>query len=107
MDRMLGEEKLHAAPRSFPAAGLHPIFLGGFSRRLADGNGPATFTALAREFSRRATSTSRFVFEIDVCAYEVNGPKAAAAEESGGVATATKIAPEPTLTVDADLAEQY
>jgi Protein of unknown function (DUF4058) len=46
-------------------------------------------------------------FEIDVCAYEANGAKVSAAEESGGVATATKIAPEPTLAVNVDLAEQY
>jgi hypothetical protein len=49
-------------------------------------------------------------FEIDVCAYEDDEPKKpwfSSAEESGGVAMATRVTPEPTLTVDADLAEQY
>jgi hypothetical protein len=49
-------------------------------------------------------------FEIDVCAYENGEPRktlSSSAEESGGVATATQVAPEPTLTLDADLAEQY
>ncbi len=49
-------------------------------------------------------------FEINVCAYEDDEPKkswAAPEESSGGVATATWTAPEPTLTVDADLTEQY
>src|SRR5579884_1595610 len=49
-------------------------------------------------------------FEIDVCAYEEDEPKTAwavSSAESGGVATATWTAPEPTLTIDADLTEQY
>src|SRR5947209_3346743 len=49
-------------------------------------------------------------FEIDVCAYEDDEPKKSwrsAYEESGGVATAILAPPEPTLTVEADLAEQY
>jgi hypothetical protein len=48
-------------------------------------------------------------YEIDVCAYE--GEEAASrvssANGSGGVATATWAPPEPTLTVDTDLTEQY
>jgi hypothetical protein len=49
-------------------------------------------------------------FEIDVCAYEGDEPKApwsASHESSGGVATATSAPPEPTLTLDVDLDEQY
>lgn len=49
-------------------------------------------------------------FEIDVCAYEGDLPKetwVSSKDESGGVATATWAPPEPTLTVDVDLAEQY
>jgi hypothetical protein len=49
-------------------------------------------------------------YEIDVCAYEDDEPKkswASSQEESGGMATATWAPPEPTLTVDLDLAEQY
>jgi hypothetical protein len=49
-------------------------------------------------------------FEIDVCAYEEDQPEEAesgAAVASSGVATATYAPPQPTLTVDTDLAEQY
>jgi hypothetical protein len=49
-------------------------------------------------------------FEIDVCAYEDKEPKkpwVGSQGVSGGVATATWAPPEPTLTVDVDLAEQY
>lgn len=49
-------------------------------------------------------------FEIDVCAYEnaeANAPASTAPDDSGGVATATWAPPEPTLAVDAELAEQY
>jgi hypothetical protein len=49
-------------------------------------------------------------FEIDVCAYEEDGPAEAgpgAAMASGGVATATYAPPQPTLTVETDLADQY
>jgi len=49
-------------------------------------------------------------FEIDVCAYEEEEPAGGgvnAAVASGGVATATYAPPQPTLTVDTDLAEQY
>jgi hypothetical protein len=49
-------------------------------------------------------------FEIDVSAYEDDEPKKpwlASPENSGGVATATVPAPQATLTIDADLAEQY
>jgi len=49
-------------------------------------------------------------FEIDVCAYEDDQPKWDGAREenaAGGTAVATWAPPEPTLTVDANLAEQY
>jgi hypothetical protein len=49
-------------------------------------------------------------FEIDVCAYENEEPEQrgfSSTAENGGVATATWAPPQPTLTVDADLAEQY
>ena len=49
-------------------------------------------------------------YEIDVCAYEDDEPKKpgfSSRENSGGVATATCARPQPTLTVDADLTEQY
>ncbi|MSR58517.1 MAG: DUF4058 family protein [Planctomycetaceae bacterium] len=49
-------------------------------------------------------------FEIDVCAYENELPRAAwpsPANGSGVMATATWAPPEPTLIVDADLADQY
>lgn len=49
-------------------------------------------------------------FEIDVCAYEEERPEVGrfhTAVDSGGVATATYAPPQPTLTVDTDLAEQY
>lgn len=45
-------------------------------------------------------------FEIDVCAYEPDEP-GVAARNLGGVATATWTPPKPTLSVDADLTEQY
>jgi hypothetical protein len=49
-------------------------------------------------------------YEIDVCAFEDEEPKPAAFSSqsvNGGVATATMAPPEPTLTVELDLAEQY
>jgi len=49
-------------------------------------------------------------FEIDVCAYEDSNPRPnswAGTAESAGAAAATWAPPLPTLTVDADLAEQY
>lgn len=49
-------------------------------------------------------------FEIDVCAFEEHEPREpnwTATDAPGSVATATWAAPQPTLTVDADLAEQY
>jgi hypothetical protein len=49
-------------------------------------------------------------FEIDVCAYEGAAPDApgrSAADDGGGVATATWAPPEPTLAVDTELTEQY
>jgi hypothetical protein len=48
-------------------------------------------------------------FEIDVCAYERDEPSECArtSEGSGGVATATWAPPQPTLRLDADLADQY
>jgi hypothetical protein len=49
-------------------------------------------------------------YEIDVSAYEHDLPQQGAVlatEASGGVATATWAPPEPTLQVDADLADQY
>ena len=49
-------------------------------------------------------------FEIDVCAYEDDEPKRAivpSADDSSGVATATWAPPQPTLSVDTELVEQY
>jgi hypothetical protein len=49
-------------------------------------------------------------FEIDVCAYENDKPEPVgwtSAGGSGGVATATWAPPQPTLTLEADLSEQY
>jgi hypothetical protein len=49
-------------------------------------------------------------FEIDVCAYEGDAeatPRVTGDNGAGGVATATWAPPEPTMTVDADLTEQY
>ena len=49
-------------------------------------------------------------FEIDVCAFESDEPRqasAVAANDRGGLATATWPAPRPTLAVDADPSEQY
>jgi hypothetical protein len=49
-------------------------------------------------------------FEIDVCAYEKaedDLPSHAFAGDNGGVATATWAPPQPTLTIDAELTEQY
>jgi hypothetical protein len=49
-------------------------------------------------------------FEIDVCTYEDDEPKApkvSTQESSGSVATATWAPPQPTFTADAELADQY
>lgn len=46
------------------------------------------------------------VYEVDVGAFEENDASMIAAE-GGGTATLAYAAPKPTLTVDADLAEQY
>lgn len=49
-------------------------------------------------------------FEIDVCAFEGDvstPPKSTLNEGLGGVATANWAPPQPTLTIDADLLEQY
>jgi len=49
-------------------------------------------------------------FEIDVCAYEDDEPRKpwrSSPEESAGVATATRVTPEPTFIADAELAGQY
>src|SRR5262245_22998956 len=49
-------------------------------------------------------------FEIDVCAYEDDEPKRLAHSsraDAGGVATATRTAPQPTFSADVDLADQY
>lgn len=49
-------------------------------------------------------------FEIDVCAYEDDERKRAivpSADDSSGVATATWAPPQPTLSVDTELVEQY
>ena len=48
-------------------------------------------------------------FELDIGGFEGDdeaGPRKLPAGD-GGVATASRVAPEPTLTVDADLGEQY
>ena len=65
---------------------------------------------LPPEFSAEPRVHLGSYFEIDVCAYEDDEPKkpwVGSKDESGGVATATWAPPEPTLTVDVDLAEQY
>ncbi len=48
-------------------------------------------------------------YEIDVCTFDEEQPKRAGfnLEENGGVATATMAPPQPTLTLDVDLTEQY
>jgi hypothetical protein len=50
-------------------------------------------------------------FEIDVCAFDEGadiGPEVSSAREgNGGVATATWAPPEPTLTIDAEIPDQY
>lgn len=49
-------------------------------------------------------------FEIDVCAYEEDDASRAfvtVVDKSGGVATAAWAPPEPTLTFEADLTDQY
>src|SRR4051794_18883513 len=48
-------------------------------------------------------------FELDVGTFEPHDPddKPETAAGAGGVVTAPRVAPEPTLTVDADLGEQY
>lgn len=49
-------------------------------------------------------------YEIDVCAYEDDEskkPLRAASDAPGGLATMAWAPPQPTLTLDADLAEQY
>ena len=49
-------------------------------------------------------------FEIDVCTYEDDEPKApkvSTQESSGSVATATWAPPQPTFTANAELADQY
>lgn len=65
---------------------------------------------LPDDFSAEPRAHLGSYFEIDVCAYEGDEdlpPRMTAGNGSGGVATATWAAPEPTLVVDADLAEQY
>lgn len=49
-------------------------------------------------------------FEIDVCAWEQEGPKGdrfLSSEEPGGVATLAWAPPQPTLTIETDLTDQY
>jgi hypothetical protein len=46
-------------------------------------------------------------FEIDVTAFAETGPRAAAAEDGGGVATVAWAATQPLLEVEADWPDQY
>src|SRR5439155_10539473 len=65
---------------------------------------------LPKEFTAEPRVHLGSYYEIDVCAYEDDEPKTrefSSRENSGGVATATLAPPQPTFTVDADLAEQY
>lgn len=65
---------------------------------------------LPEEFTAEPRVHLGSYFEIDVCAYEDEEPKESwqgSPDNGGGVATATLTRPEPTLIVEADLAEQY
>ena len=69
---------------------------------------------LSRELPPEYTAEPRVhlgsYFEIDVCAYEPeeqDSVTGSTSNESGGVATATWAPPQPTLTTEADLSEQY
>jgi hypothetical protein len=65
---------------------------------------------LPAEFTAEPRAHLGSYFEIDVCAYEEEEQVPAAGttpQENGGVATATWAPPEPTLTMEAELSEQY
>ena len=65
---------------------------------------------LPNEFTAEPRVHLGSYYEIDVCAYEDDEPKMrwfSHDRDAGGIATATSAPPDPTLTVDADLAEQY
>ena len=67
---------------------------------------------LPEEFTAEPRAHLGSYYEIDVSAYEEDEPKKswlASASEPGGVATATVTSapPEPTLVIDADLADHY
>jgi hypothetical protein len=65
---------------------------------------------LPSEFTAEPRVQLGSYYEIDVCAYEEDGPQklwSSSSDNIGGTATATSAPPEPTLTIDADLAEQY
>jgi hypothetical protein len=82
--------------------GFHALWPATIVQRLAP--------LLPNEFTAEPRVHLGAYFEIDVGAYELDAPEpgaVAASEASGGVATATSAPPEPTLVVDADLADQY
>ena len=82
--------------------GLHGMWPATIVQRLSK-TLPAGFTAEPR------VHLGAF-FEIDVCAYEEKQAEEGGFNtdvDSGGLATATYAPPQPTLTVDTDLAEQY
>lgn len=65
---------------------------------------------LPPEFAAEPRAHLGSYFEIDVCAFEPDdqGPRVnLSPAENGGVATATWAPPQPTLTLEADLSEQY
>ncbi len=65
---------------------------------------------LPPEFSAEPRVHLGSYFEIGVCAFEPEKPGRdtnASGYDSGGVATAPWTPPEPTLTLETDLAEQY
>ncbi|MBV9123857.1 MAG: DUF4058 family protein [Planctomycetes bacterium] len=65
---------------------------------------------LPPEFSAEPRAHLGSYFEIDVCAYEEEEQvpvTSTTPQENGGVATATWAPPEPTLTLETELSEQY
>jgi hypothetical protein len=68
------------------------------------------YRVLPDDFSAEPRVHLGTYFEIDVCAYENDGPdrvRVASAGGPGGVATAPWAPPQPTMTCDTDLTEQY
>lgn len=82
--------------------GFHAMWPGTIVQRLSE--------ILPAEFTAEPRVHLGTYFEIDVCAFEEEQPEKGGFNtdvNSGGVATATYAPPQPTLTVDTDLAEQY